>query len=97
MTRVGSFEYPSLYKYEHVTPVPKVHPPKLVKELRKISGTLNFSLITEKVISKFMNVDMKPSRDPSQYDSVQEASFYGILAFNCTVIKNNINIVDLKL
>ena len=31
------------------------------------------------------------------YDSVQEASFYGILAFNCTVIKNNINIVDLKL
>ena len=31
------------------------------------------------------------------YDSVQEASFCGILAFNCTVIKNNRNIVDLKL
>ena len=31
------------------------------------------------------------------YDSVQEASFCGILAFNCTVVKNNRNIVDLKL
>ena len=29
------------------------------------------------------------------YDTVQNTSFSGILAFKCTVIKNNKNIVDL--
>ena len=31
------------------------------------------------------------------YDAVQNTSFSGILAFKCTVIKNNKNIVDLQL
>ena len=35
-------EYPNIWKIEMVTPVPKKFPPELPKDLRKISGTLNF-------------------------------------------------------
>jgi hypothetical protein len=36
-------EYPNLYKLEIVTPAAKVYPPQTAKDLRKISGTPNFS------------------------------------------------------
>jgi len=36
-------EYPDIWKSEVVTPVPKIHPPQTPENLRKISGTLNFS------------------------------------------------------
>ena len=71
--------YPDIFKAEKITPVPKVHPPTKVKELRKISGTLNLSLITEKVLSDWMNEDMIPGRDSSQYDTVQMARFYRLV------------------
>ena len=67
-------KYPVLYKMERVTPVPKEFPPKTTKQLRKISGTYNFSLITEKVISSFMNEDMKTNRDSSQYGNEKSLS-----------------------
>ena len=43
--------YPKIWKMESVTPAPKVFPPKRLKDLRKISGLLNFSKITEKKVS----------------------------------------------
>ena len=39
--------YPRLWKHEVVTPAPKVTHPKLVKELRKISSTSDFSKVFE--------------------------------------------------
>ena len=38
-------EYPNISKKETITPAPKCYPPKDPTELRKISGTLNFSKI----------------------------------------------------
>ena len=35
--------WPNLWKYEYVTPVPKVYPPIKPDDLRKISGTKNLS------------------------------------------------------
>ena len=37
--------WPSIWKHEFVTPVPKVFPPGSTNELRKISGTKNLSKI----------------------------------------------------
>ena len=60
-------EYPNIYKQEIVTPAPKVYPPQTAKDLRKISGTINFSRIFEKILADVLVLDMKPTRDPSQY------------------------------
>ena len=60
-------EYPDVWKMEIVTPAPKVYPPQTPKDLRKISGTLNFSKIYEKFLAEAMISDMKPTSDPSQY------------------------------
>ena len=60
-------EYANVWKFEYVTPVPKVFPPKTIDELRKISGITNFSKIFESFIAEIMVEDMKPNRDPSQY------------------------------
>ena len=60
-------EYPSIWKVEIVTPVPKVHPPTSEGDLRKIACTLNFSKIFENILSEYLISDMKPSSDPSQF------------------------------
>ena len=35
--------YPEIWKCEIVTPVPKVHPPEKLENLRKIAGLMNLS------------------------------------------------------
>ena len=59
--------WPDSWKQEIVTPVPKVFPPKKPKDLRKISGTKNFSKIFEAVLSDTINQDIQSSIDPAQY------------------------------
>ena len=60
-------QYPNLWKFQTITPAPKVYPPCRVKQLRPISGLLNFAKIYESFLAEFMVEDMKPSKDPAQY------------------------------
>ena len=60
-------EWPNIWKFEYVTPVPKVFPPSSRDDLRKISGTKKFSKIYEALISETILKDMEPSIDPAQY------------------------------
>ena len=60
-------KYPKIWKVEYVTPVPKVLPPEKLKDLRKISGLLNFSKITDKILAQFISEDMQLTRDKSQF------------------------------
>ena len=66
--------YPNLFKHELVTPVPKIYPPERLKDLRKISGLLNLSKITDKILGEYLIEDMAPSRDPSQYGNEKRIS-----------------------
>ena len=66
--------YPNLWKIENVTPVPKTFPPEKLKDLRKISGLLNFSKITDKVIAELLADDMLDKRDKSQYGNQKNLS-----------------------
>ena len=66
--------YPDLFKVEHVTPVPKIYPPEKLSDLRKISGLLNLSKITDKILGEYLIMDMAPSRDPSQYGNEKKLS-----------------------
>ena len=59
--------WPNIWKYEYVTPVPKVFPPASVDDLRKISGTKNLSKIYESLLSDYIIKDMNPKIDPSQF------------------------------
>jgi hypothetical protein len=45
-----------------------------VKDLRKISGTPNFSRIYEQFLAEIVIEDMKPTRDPSQYGNSKGVS-----------------------
>ena len=67
-------QYPSLWKNEIVTPVPKVFPPEKLEHLRKISGLLNFSKITDKILAEFMVDDMAPNCDKAQYGNEEGLS-----------------------
>ena len=60
-------EYPEVYKFEICTPVPKVHPPENIGQLRNISGLLIFDKIYEKLLAQMMVSDMAKNMDPSQY------------------------------
>ena len=60
-------EYPEVYKFEICTPVPKVHPPENISQLRNISGLLIFDKIYEKLLAQMMVSDMAKNMDPSQY------------------------------
>ena len=66
--------YPNIWKIQYVTPVPKVFPPEQLKDLRKISGLLNFSKITDKILAEFISEDMKLKRDKSQYGNQKKIS-----------------------
>ena len=67
-------QYPAIWKVEHVTPVPKVLPPEKLKDLRKISGLLNFSKITDKILAQYIAEDMEHTRDNSQYGNQKNIS-----------------------
>ena len=66
--------YPDLWKLEMVSPAPKVFPPEKLKDLRKISGLLNFAKITDKILGEFMINDMAASRDLAQYGNEKKLS-----------------------
>ena len=56
-----------MFKIEYVTPVPKVFPPRKLKNLRSISGLMTLDKQFEKLIEEIMLSDMKHQIDPCQY------------------------------
>ena len=66
--------YPDIWKMESVTPVPKSFPTEKLKNLRKISGLLNFSKVTDKIIGEYLIEDMAPTHDPAQFGNEKKLS-----------------------
>ena len=60
-------QYPDIWKFETITPVPKVYPTEHVQQLRKISGLKIFAKISESFLAEFITSDMLPTNDPAQY------------------------------
>ena len=59
-------EWPNIWKEEAVTPIPKVHPPKEIDDLRSTSGLKNLNKVAEKIFAEMMLNDMKEKLDKSQ-------------------------------
>ena len=66
--------YPQIWKREYVTPIPKIHPPEKIKDLRKISGLMNLSKITDKILANFIIDDMHATRDKAQFGNMKKLS-----------------------
>ena len=64
---LAQHKYPSLWKHEWVVPAPKVKNPKLLKDLRKISCTSDFSKLYEGFLKGWILEDIQHQLDPSQY------------------------------
>ena len=73
-TMVQRGEYPDLWKMEIQTPVPKVHPPQKISQMRNISGLLNFDKIAQKILGEIVTLDMKEQMDPAQYGNQKKTS-----------------------
>ena len=59
--------YPTLWKKELVTPVPKILYPKTYKDLRKISSTSDFSKLFEGYLKDWIMMDISHNIDTGQY------------------------------
>jgi hypothetical protein len=77
-------QWPDNYKIETITPVPKVHPPKLLDQLRPISNLFTYSKVGEKIISNLMVEDMVKKMDPSQFGNLKRTSIQHYLISSST-------------
>ena len=59
--------YPQLWKFETITPVPKVTHPKTLKDLRKISSTSDYSKVFESFLKDWLMEDLSPNIDLGQF------------------------------
>jgi hypothetical protein len=55
--------FPTLWKKELITPVPKITHPKVLKDLRKISGTGDFSKVFEGFLKDWILSDISSNID----------------------------------
>jgi hypothetical protein len=59
--------YPKLWKHEMITPAPKVSHPKLIKDLRKISSTSDYSKVFESFLRDWILEDISGNLDIGQF------------------------------
>ena len=59
--------FPTLWKEELVTPVPKILFPKIFRDLRKISSTSDFAKLYEGYLKDWIMDDISPNIDVGQY------------------------------
>ena len=59
--------YPTIWKKEWVTPVPKITHPKVISDLRKISGTSDYSKVFEAFIKDWIMEDVSSKIDIGQF------------------------------
>ena len=64
---ISEGQYPNIWKFETITPVPKIFPPQKISQLRKISGLKDFAKICDGFLAQFITSDMLPHMDPAQY------------------------------
>ena len=60
-------QYPAVWKQEWVTPAPKISHPKVIKDLRKISGTSDYSKVFEGFLKDWIMEDIGKNIDIGQY------------------------------
>ena len=79
-------QYPDLWKFQTITPAPKVYPTEKIRQLRPISGLKNFAKIYESFLAEFMVNDMKPTKDSAQYGNEKSVSIQHYLVWMINTI-----------
>ena len=73
-TCLSQHHFPRPWKHEWVVPVEKVRNPKVLKELRKISLTSEYSLIFEGIMKDWIMEDISPNIDRAQFGNQKGTS-----------------------
>ena len=63
---LDSAQYPSKWKIEHQVPIPKIHPPETVNDLRNIAKTSFLSKVFESFVAEWLLEAIKPHLDHNQ-------------------------------
>ena len=63
--------FPTLWKKELITPVPKITHPKVLKDLRKISGTSDYSKVYEDFLKDWIIDDISGNIDVGQFGGMK--------------------------
>ena len=67
-------QYPSIYKFELSTPVPKKHPVEKMSLMQNISGLLTADKVFESLLSELIVSDIEDKADQSQYGNKKKTS-----------------------
>ena len=76
--------YPLLWKYEYISPVPKVTHPKILKDLRKISSTSDYSKVFESFLKDWIMEDITPNIEIGQFGGLKGMGTEHMLVCQCT-------------
>jgi hypothetical protein len=71
---LSKYQYPRPWKHEWVVPVEKKPNPTLLKDLRKISLTSEYSLVFEGILKDWIMEDISPKIDRSKYGNQKGTS-----------------------
>ena len=71
--------YPTLWKKEYISPVPKVFPVEQIAQMRPISGVVSLAKITDRILAEYMLADMSEFRDKQQYGNEKGVSLNHLL------------------
>ena len=91
---LSQFIYPKIWKHEWITPAPKVTCPKLIKDLRKISSTSDFSKVFESFLRDWILEDICKNIDPGQFGSLKGTGTEHMLVFLVDRILKLLETVD---
>ena len=68
-------QYPSIYKFELSTPVPKKYPIEKMSQMRNISGLLTADKVFESLLSELIISDMEDTADQAQFGNKKIPQF----------------------
>ena len=86
-----SGEYPSQWKTEWVTPIPKVSPPESLDDLRNISLTADLSRDYDQFLVDWLLPYIKPRLDPGQFGGLRGGSIVQYLVVLFHFILSNLD------
>ena len=84
-------EWPTIWKIEAITPIPKVIPPTKMDKLLPISGLKVLNKVSEKIFSDMIIEDMKTKLDPAQFANQKNL---GIQHYLIKMIHNILKALD---
>ena len=81
-------KYPSIWKFESVTPIPKISKPQSLKDIRKITCTSDFSKVFESFLKQWIIEDIQNKINATQFGGFKGVGTEHLLVSFVDRVKN---------